>query len=236
MRKRIGLMIVALLLTLPAMGVERIVQEYVRDNYGAAECGSIVLASDGRITPLMLQNSPLIPMQPETNTLYRCNPLTEPCCSDQECGEETDEMCEVAGHCGADEGTATRTTHADGSVTCSNDCECNGAVAFVVCNAPVICPGDTPSPQTSCGSNCLPFYASKECFNECHQCFADCLSQDVADGLIELEVYFNLLGQSEVLCDLHCDNAPDPPPTCEANGCPVPPDDECCQYCGTCAE
>ena len=56
------------------------------------------------------------------------------CDSDEECEDATDSMCEDAGHGGVDGETVTITSHADGSKTCSGDCESNGAVAFVTCN------------------------------------------------------------------------------------------------------
>jgi len=56
------------------------------------------------------------------------------CDSQEECTEETDEMCENAGHEGVDEDTVTVTVHADGSQTCSGDCTHGGAVAFVNCS------------------------------------------------------------------------------------------------------
>jgi len=56
------------------------------------------------------------------------------CDSDEECEDKTDEMCEDAGHGGVTEDSVTITMHADGSKTCSGDCQSNGAVAFVTCN------------------------------------------------------------------------------------------------------
>ena len=55
------------------------------------------------------------------------------CDSDEECEDETDQMCADAGHEGVDEETVTVTVHADGSSTCSGDCLQGGAVAFVSC-------------------------------------------------------------------------------------------------------
>jgi len=59
---------------------------------------------------------------------------TGTCDSDEECEDKTDEMCGDAGHGGVDRDSVTITMHADGSKTCSGDCESNGAVAFVTCN------------------------------------------------------------------------------------------------------
>ena len=56
------------------------------------------------------------------------------CDSNEECEERTDEMCEDAGHDGVNEDTVTITLHADGSKTCSGDCNSDGAVAFVTCS------------------------------------------------------------------------------------------------------
>lgn len=55
------------------------------------------------------------------------------CDSQEECEDETDEMCDDAGHEGVDAETVTVTLHADGSQTCSGDCNEGGAVAFVTC-------------------------------------------------------------------------------------------------------
>jgi len=57
------------------------------------------------------------------------------CDSDDECEEEVDDMCEGAGHGGVTDGSVTITMHADGSKTCSGDCQQNGAVGFVICRA-----------------------------------------------------------------------------------------------------
>lgn len=56
------------------------------------------------------------------------------CDSQKECEEKTDEMCKDAGHTGVRKVSVTITVHADGSKTCSGDCESNGAIAFVTCN------------------------------------------------------------------------------------------------------
>lgn len=55
------------------------------------------------------------------------------CDSQEECTDETDEMCADAGHDGVDAETVTVTVHADGSQTCSGDCSAGGAVAFITC-------------------------------------------------------------------------------------------------------
>ena len=57
------------------------------------------------------------------------------CDSEEECEDETDEMCADAGHEGVDDETVTVTVHADGSQTCSGDCLQGGAVAFVTCTS-----------------------------------------------------------------------------------------------------
>ena len=56
------------------------------------------------------------------------------CDSDQECEEETDQMCADAGHGGVDEDSVMVVSHVDGSQTCSGDCLEGGAVAFVTCS------------------------------------------------------------------------------------------------------
>jgi hypothetical protein len=56
------------------------------------------------------------------------------CDSQAECERKTEEMCKAAGHNGVNKGTVSIVTHADGSKTCSGDCNANGAVAFVTCN------------------------------------------------------------------------------------------------------
>jgi hypothetical protein len=56
------------------------------------------------------------------------------CDSQQDCEDKMEEMCKGAGHDGVKEATVTITIHADGSKTCSGDCDRNGAVAFVTCN------------------------------------------------------------------------------------------------------
>ncbi len=56
------------------------------------------------------------------------------CDSDEECEQETGDMCESAGHGGVQDYSVSITTHEDGSKTCSGDCEENGAVAFVTCS------------------------------------------------------------------------------------------------------
>ena len=56
------------------------------------------------------------------------------CDSDDECEKKTDEMCDQAGHDGVNVTTVQITVHADGSKTCSGDCNSNGAVAFVTCS------------------------------------------------------------------------------------------------------
>ena len=56
------------------------------------------------------------------------------CDSDEECEEETDQMCADAGHEGVDEETVAVVSHTDGSQTCSGDCLEGGAVAFVTCS------------------------------------------------------------------------------------------------------
>ena len=55
------------------------------------------------------------------------------CDSVAECTDETDDMCEDAGHEGVNAETVTVTVHADGSMTCSGDCTEGGAVAFITC-------------------------------------------------------------------------------------------------------
>lgn len=57
------------------------------------------------------------------------------CDSQEECTNETDELCEGAGHGGVDEATVAVTTHADGSRTCSGDCSEGGAVALITCGS-----------------------------------------------------------------------------------------------------
>ena len=56
------------------------------------------------------------------------------CDSQQDCAAKTDEMCKDAGHGGVDKESVSVITHADGSKTCSGNCESDGAVAFVTCN------------------------------------------------------------------------------------------------------
>ncbi len=56
------------------------------------------------------------------------------CDSDEECEEETDEMCADAGHEGVDDATVSIVNHADGSSTCAGDCLAGGAVAFISCS------------------------------------------------------------------------------------------------------
>ncbi len=55
------------------------------------------------------------------------------CSSDQECTDAMEEACTDAGHGGVQTDTVKIVTHADGSQTCSGDCEDNGAIAFVIC-------------------------------------------------------------------------------------------------------
>jgi len=55
-------------------------------------------------------------------------------CDDKDdCYKKTDELCEQAGHDGAEKKSVELTEHADGGSTCSADCLANGAVAFVTC-------------------------------------------------------------------------------------------------------
>lgn len=56
------------------------------------------------------------------------------CDSQEDCADKTEEMCKAAGHDGVDRDSVTITQHADGSKTCSGNCNSNGAVAFVTCN------------------------------------------------------------------------------------------------------
>jgi hypothetical protein len=65
---------------------------------------------------------------------HRANQPLGSCDSQKECERKTEEMCEDAGHGGVKKSTVTLITHADGSKTCSGNCNSNGAVAFVTCN------------------------------------------------------------------------------------------------------
>jgi hypothetical protein len=65
---------------------------------------------------------------------HRANRPYGTCDSQAECERKTDEMCDDAGHGGVNKPTVRVITHADGSKTCSGDCDANGAVAFVTCN------------------------------------------------------------------------------------------------------
>ena len=65
---------------------------------------------------------------------HRANRPYGTCDSQSECERKTDEMCSDAGHTGVNKPTVRIVTHADGSKTCSGDCDANGAVAFVTCN------------------------------------------------------------------------------------------------------
>ena len=58
------------------------------------------------------------------------------CDSDAECKAKVKKLCKDAKHCGVKEGTVSITTHDNGSKTCSGDCSCNGAIAFVACGKP----------------------------------------------------------------------------------------------------
>ena len=67
------------------------------------------------------------------------------CSSNSECAEDTDELCDDAGHEGSDSATVEISTSANGDQTCSADCSDNsGAVAIIVCRASTIM--DDPDP------------------------------------------------------------------------------------------
>ena len=72
--------------------------------------------------------------RPIYQTLVDTQDVKDSCRSTADCERETTIMCNDAGHGGIKAGTARVVTHADGSKTCSADCEKNGAVAFVTCN------------------------------------------------------------------------------------------------------
>ncbi|MEE8473553.1 MAG: hypothetical protein V3S82_10340 [Dehalococcoidia bacterium] len=55
------------------------------------------------------------------------------CDSLQECEDEMDDACTDAGHGGVDTATVQLVQHANGSVTCSGDCNLHGAIAFQIC-------------------------------------------------------------------------------------------------------
>ena len=62
------------------------------------------------------------------------------CDSEEECTDETDTMCEQAGHIGVDETTVEITEHVnDDGQTCSGDCaDGSGAVAIIDCRTNII--------------------------------------------------------------------------------------------------
>jgi len=61
------------------------------------------------------------------------------CDSNAECQTRTDDMCDAAGHNGVISTTVEITVHADGTKTCSGDCQSGNAIAFVTCGGSAQC-------------------------------------------------------------------------------------------------
>jgi len=67
------------------------------------------------------------------------------CSSNEECHSATDEMCEEAGHEGADSESTEIQDAPNGSQVCSSDCsDGSGAVAIIICSAHTVI--DEPDP------------------------------------------------------------------------------------------
>ncbi len=120
------------------------ISKQLQDRNGAGETltvmipkpdsGRHLIVSEANATPANLSGQLASGSFDSVSWYRRGEPSPDGACdSDEECEDETDEMCADAGHAGVDGETVTVTLHADGSSTCSGDCQQGGAVAFITC-------------------------------------------------------------------------------------------------------